>query len=476
MKLKDIIGSSADGYRLDKLVDSTTQEWRFEAEALRSGVLVHVRLPRTNIASHSPALAVRYQNELDASSMLPAAGPAVANREIVEIHGQPALVSDRPSGQSLADMFSKNTSSVPLATVLEWFRSLVLSIEAAHRDNIAHGHLGASDIFQDDDGQIELRGLALFHDAEDIEQAKRADVFSLAQILYQATTGQRPEAGFPYIGQPTPAEQIVDGYPESLSRFLSLRLAADADDPVRDAGIFRRSLDAIAQFAEVQLQIERSRPARRPEVVFEHGRKEWGRFLGPLAIVAVAALAGAGATSLYHQGQTQQLPTETSTVASAAPTSMPMPNPTTIDHTNTSRLEVWHCLHHEFSKGGDGRLTMREIMRCMRADPDLTVDEVQVEAMRILSALQTEPNADDSKESQNESYRRLFALGVDEVDLYLSYRMARQLPLDNVERWVQQSAGQEAVGVLRTLANRPNPVGQWAATTLQRVHKTERTK
>ena len=119
---------------------------------------------------------------------------------------------------------------------------------------------------------------------------------------------------------------------------------------------------------------------------------------------------------------------------------------------------------------------MREVMRCMRADPDLTVDEVQVEAMRILSALQTEPSADDSKESQNESYRRLFALGADEVDLYISYRMARQLPLDSVGRWVQESAGKKAVGVLRTLANRPNQVGQWAATTLQRVYKTERTK
>jgi hypothetical protein len=466
MALKDLIGTIVDGYRLDTLVDSSVTEWRFAGQSVLSGIPVNIRMPRVSQEEICADLGALYQRELDASQILQSTGMVVAARDLIEIHDRPALVTDCPRGKSLADLFVQSSTGQPLSEALPWFRSLVIAFESAHRDGVAHGSFGPADIFKDEDGRLTIRGFAIADTNQSRTDAQRADVRSLAGILYQATTGRAPEAGFPHAGEATPANQIIPDYPESLSRFLTLRLGGDLTDPVSNAGIFRRSLDAMSEYAEVKRKAELTSPTRSPEVVFETNSKRLRELVGPLLSVSLACIAGASAAWLYLQSNPPEITkriTNSSTTAALPKTATETAvHATQIDLRKKERLAIWNCIHSEFATGGDGELSPKELMRCIQIAPDLTMDELQLEALRIVATLDEKPTAIDTAKTQSDSFRRIFLLGADEVEQYVTYRIERQLSLEELDHWIIGYGGKSAIGVLRTLAVRSGAIGIWA--------------
>ena len=129
MALKDLIGTTIAGYRLDSVVDSSVTEWRFAGQSILSSAPVHIRMPRVANAEDCKKLEAQYQRELNASQILQSTGMIVAARELVQIEGRPALVTDSPRGLSLADIFVRSDAGESLSDAFPWFRALVVAFE-----------------------------------------------------------------------------------------------------------------------------------------------------------------------------------------------------------------------------------------------------------------------------------------------------------------------------------------------------------
>ncbi|MBT9557166.1 MAG: hypothetical protein IV100_14100 [Myxococcales bacterium] len=486
-----LIGNIFGGYHLDRIVATFAEEIVFLAERTRDGEIVWIRAARETI-SHEEELLLekRYEAELRASRKLSASGVALPVRELIRIRERPAMVTDVPRGEPLDALLAQSVQPRPLRDVLGWYRKVVLTLEQAHADGVVHGYLSPRHIFVDGE-RMTLLGL-MEPDYDD--QASRAtDVRALASLLYFATTGRPPRAGFPYTGHPTPPREMVEGYPDALSRFLMQRLTIESDDPVKNATVFRRSLEALVVDPDFRRSAapEGDRSNEIPTIIVDRRPERqlqkvaWG--------VAIAVIASSIAIALTYAVMSVRLRTAearaqaASTVADAGAAAasalaghVPVTdarvagaNVTTSETSRTSapgtspsanaraRLEAWRCLHGEII-GGDGQLDPKEASGCTARAPSVSSAELLAELDKVRAGLLAEPTASDAGASEHDSYARLFRRGADEVEVDVRYRLENALPMDRLERFITENIDGDVGGIMRTLSARDGAVAAWA--------------
>ena len=472
MTAHDWRGKTFDGYRITSPVASGDDETLFEGERVRDGDEVWIRVPRARDSASYARLKARYLAEQVAATELRSTGAVLMAREVIELDGAPALVTNRPSGQSLNDYFSKVHGPQSIRAVLGWFKRLVGALESAHEIGIAHGNLSGRAIYLDDRQRVTVYGLATMTGARLVE-ARQTDARALSFILYRATTGINPSLGFPHTGQPRSPSVIVEGYPPTLARFLVKRLSEESqdDDPVNNAGVFRRSLDAMAVDPEFRRRAGLLRTGTTADLVVETRDALAGmrRFVPWVVATTFLCIACVGVTYLAMQSQVEQVQRRSAargrqTVEQVAPAAPAVP--TGLVEVSEGREAAWTCLHRAFGPTDQGAISRVDIAQCLRLVPEATPAEMAREAARLGQALEESVRVLPKDQSVEAGYHRLFVMGADEVEQHLRYRIARRLSTARFEAWVQANRSSQVLGVLATLSARRGRVAAWARSQL----------
>ncbi len=471
-----LIGKSFEGYTLTEIAATGTDEVLFVAERARDGEPVWIRTARSpgsdsgepgtdseSVDSHT-RFRQRYQAEQATARKLSSIGALLPVREIIDVDGAPALVTDRPRGRSLNDVFADGRSEPSLAEVLPWFRKLMQAMEAAHDEGAAHGSLSGRAVYLDDEQRITICGLAEMKG--DVRgAARRADVRALAALLYTASCGRPPRRGFPDTGLPVSPEEYVEDYPASLARFLCRRLGDVDDDPVEDAGVFRRSIDALSVDPEFRRAAGLGGPSAPASDTLQEraaGRK-WRRMAitmaGAGALVALTVLV----TILIMEVRVEEARKQ------AAASVAPAPAKVVVERPNHPRLAAWDCLHQRFVAGELGPIASSSIEACLQLAPDLDRADLVAEMTVLATQLTGRSNSDDDARSLSDGYDRMFDQGADAVAQHLAYRLERRLSTEGIEAWVAAHPADKTVAILQTLSKREGPVADWSRRTLERT-------
>ena len=465
MSRSDLVGRVFDGYRLVDTVASGDDEILFQASRVRGGETVWVRTARVDDVEVQRRLEHRYEAEMEAARRLASVGAILPVRETIQIEGALGLVTDVPRGESLNEHFASESGARSLKTVLPWFRKLMTAMEAAHEEGAAHGSLQGRAVYLDDSGRVTVCGVASMT-GEVLERARLTDVRALAAMLYRASTGQSPKHSFPDTGMPPSPDTFVPDYPGSLGRFLRRRLADDDDDPVVDAGMLRRSIDALevdpAFRKAAGLSPRTDDDTSSTDVHIERGkRRDWRGLLGQLGLVALFVGVSVIVTFMVMQVRVEQAWREGRASVTEADLGA---KPTTTELTSRERL--WRCLHEPFADGGARALSDAQTDQCLRQAPTLHREALAREAARIRAALQSETTAVDWDRSLEAGFEKLFGQGAQSVGQEVEYRLKRHLPLEPLEKWISSHRGGEVDAVLLTLQGREGPASEWAARTL----------
>ncbi len=459
-------GRTFEGYKLVDVVASGVEEVLYLAERVRDGGRVWVRTAK--LVEPDPAherLRQRYDAEKTAAVKVASTGGAILPvREVIELDGVPAIVTDIPKGRSLNDVFADGSQELRLLETLPWLRRLMTTVEAAHNVGAAHGSLGGRAVYLDED-RVTVCGLAVM-EGERLKQAMLSDVVALSSLMYHATCGNAPRPGFPDTGMPVSPEHYVDGYPASLARFLRRRLAKDqAADPVENAGIFRRSIDALSvdpQFRKAAGVVDED--AHSQQVVIQKRKIDWQGLKWPVALGGLAVGVSVLITFMVMEVRIEEA--KMSAARPTAPTKLavapaaPETNP---------RLAAWRCVHARFTRLEDGPIAPRGIRECMRLAPHVTIDELRTETALILEGLESTPRPNDGGISAAAGYKRMFIQGPDAVAQHVRYRLDRDLPIDELERWLAANPATQNKAVLTTLSAGQGKVAAWSKRALQRA-------
>jgi eukaryotic-like serine/threonine-protein kinase len=181
-----------------------------------------------------------------------------------EIEGRPYLVSEFIQGEDLRQALSRGPVAVEQA--IEWARQALAGLEAAHAAGILHRDLKPENLVVRADGYLKIVdfGLAkLLHEADNLtgsqvvgtlhymapEQLQgepldgRADLFSLAAVVYEMVTGQPAFGG---KALPDIVTAVLTRHPEIptsvLSTWLARGLQKRAEDRFASAEEMRRAL------------------------------------------------------------------------------------------------------------------------------------------------------------------------------------------------------------------------------------------
>ncbi len=472
MSRSDLIGQTFDGYTLTEVVASGDDESLYLGERVRDGEFVWVRTARIDDPHVIIRLEQRYDAEDRAARRLASVGAILPVRETIRIRGAPGLVTGVPSGRSLNDRFAEQTSPWPLREMLPWFRKLMTAMEAAHEEGAAHGTLAGRAVFLDDDDRVTICGLAMV-EGHRLEQAKRSDARALAALLYRGSTARAPVPGFPDTGMPPSPDNYVAHYPGSLGRFLRRRLAVDEqDDPVMDAGLFRRSVDALAVDPSFRKAVGLSSVDEDGGVGDTGGhpvkrRNRWRALLSQSLIITAFVALSVLATLMVMESRI-----ENARLQSAAETARR--NITRRDEpraAETPRAAVWTCLVAALEPGS-ASLNHDLVDSCFRHTPSVQKATFLRELERIRSSLSA-PVSDVRDRSLASGYRALFDGGADNLQRWVEYRRSRGLSVEGVEDWLQTHRGADVVAVLRTLGGRKGDAARWAKKLLSMAQSLE---
>jgi hypothetical protein len=463
-RMTDFIDGVFDGYRIQRQVMTLEGEAVFEGERVRDGERVWIWTSRASGSALDPsALREKYEGRVRATRRVGTTGGALGIREIIQIGVAPGLVTEAPRGRSLDDLLADSVQPRSIREVLQWFGPLMATMDTAHSDHIVHGALTPRHVYLDNSHRPTVLGLTETEDDAADAVAQRADVLALATLLYHATTGRPPKAGFPYTGQPASPREIVETFPDGLARFLVQRLAAADDDPVTDACVFRRSLEALSVDPDFRKAagIEASANDPAPPVVIERDPNKWKRLLVPLAAAGIAAIAMGGITYSVMNVRLDAAERRAAAATAAPPITVVTP-PVAMGARGGPTRDAWSCVHAQFGAAGDGALSPEEAGDCVRHSPGVTLADLAAELDRIRVGLSGEAVASDAAASEDKSYRDLFELGADELAMHVRHRLEHQLAMDSLDRWVSRNLTGSVAGIMRTLAARNDAVAIWA--------------
>ncbi len=199
----------------------------------------------------------------------------------------PFIVMELLEGEDLGQRLAR-ASRLELSEVSDLVTQLAKGLELAHDAGIVHRDLKPSNVFLARVGNDEIVKILDFGvaketrlDAPDTETTtgtvvgspsymspeqarggridKRSDLWSLAVVIFQALTGQRPFAG-PSLGDvlvrictdPLPiATKLAPGLPPAIDVFFERALCRSPDGRFPDAGSLARALAAVASGAPV---------------------------------------------------------------------------------------------------------------------------------------------------------------------------------------------------------------------------------
>jgi serine/threonine protein kinase/tetratricopeptide (TPR) repeat protein/TolB-like protein len=255
-------GKTIAHYKVLRRLDSGGMGTVYEAEDLRIGRHVALKLLLEGQASHGKAL-LRFQQEARAIATLN--HPHICTLyEVEEYEGNPVIVMELLEGETLRERLK--VGRVPLQQVLQWGIEVADALEAAHLAGLIHRDIKPANVFLNRRGVIKVLdfGLAKLSlgaveahspnpDGEGLtslgaipgttqymspEQIRgdeldgRTDVFSLGVLLYEMATGQRPFAERNIAltidavlhKQPVPPRVINAELPPSLEQILNKAL------------------------------------------------------------------------------------------------------------------------------------------------------------------------------------------------------------------------------------------------------------
>src|SRR3984885_2630544 len=214
-------GKTIAHYKVLRRLDSGGMGTVYEAEDLRIGRHVALKLLLEGQASHGKAL-LRFQQEARAIATLN--HPHICTLyEVEEYEGNPVIVMELLEGETLRQRLK--VGRVPLKQVLQWGTEVADALEAAHAAGLIHRDIKPANVFltrrgvikvldfglaklslggveadssnRDEEGLTSLGAIPETTQYMSPEQIRgdeldgRTDVFSLGVLLYEMATGKR---------------------------------------------------------------------------------------------------------------------------------------------------------------------------------------------------------------------------------------------------------------------------------------------
>jgi serine/threonine protein kinase len=336
-----------DRYRLISLLGrgGTAEVWKAEDEALGRSVALKLVTVQTDESSARAGEEARLLAQLSHPSIVPVydAGTDEA--------GRPWVVMELVEGETLSDTIGRGP--IPSQRSAQIGSSVAQALAYVHAQGLVHRDVKPGNVLIGDDGRVRLTdfGIARLVDAARVtstgmmvgtasflapeqvageEVGPPADVYALGLVLLECLTGQREYAGSTVEvalarlhRQPVVPDDLPDGWPgllramtarEPQDRPLPAAAAAELND-IANGGQATTVLAApppapVADRTSVLSQT-RVAPLPEPERVVERPvtraavapppRSPWPWVL---ALLAVAALIGAGAVYASQQGGT----------------------------------------------------------------------------------------------------------------------------------------------------------------------------
>jgi serine/threonine protein kinase len=206
----------------------------------------------------------------------------------VRDEGEPYLVMEYVEGQSLQQLVSRESRTLPLSTKLRLIQEVAEALHYAHAQGVVHRDIKPANILVNAEGHPKIAdfGIAKLNQADltlpgqvlgspafmapeqlsDESVDARSDLFSLGVILFYMLTGHRPFQGnsmttvcFKLINhEPPPVSAFESKFPPELDKIVS---RAIAKDPAQ------RYQSGMAMASDIQGLRERSG--------FVHGNVDW---------------------------------------------------------------------------------------------------------------------------------------------------------------------------------------------------------
>jgi predicted Ser/Thr protein kinase len=267
------------------------------------------------------------------------AAAALSHPNIVTVHDAgidddrrfPYIVMEYVPGKSLKEFLDGKHRLAP-DLALRFGDALASALDAAHRAGIVHRDIKPANILvRDSDGLVKITdfGVARLRESEltrtgalvgspaymspeqirGAEVDARSDLFSLAQVLYEALTARRAFGGedlaavtYALVHEtPAPVRHRIPELPAGLDPFFARAFAKDPADRYQDAASFRAALveaaradtiEAAPVHAPVEEEFPESPPPPKPKK--KKGRSVFRRKAKPKAAPPAEATVAAG--------------------------------------------------------------------------------------------------------------------------------------------------------------------------------------
>ena len=295
-------GRRAGEYLLSEVIGRGAMGEVYAASHVGSGVRAAIKL-LTPSALADPDLFQRFMREADILRRLSAPNVIALYDVGRDAGGAPYIAMELLDGHDLAWSL-RHGQKLQLAEVVEMARQVARGLDSAHQAGIVHRDLKPQNLFRVDSsgtwkildfGVAKLRGSegtltrgAVIgtpgymspEQARGIDADTRADVFSLAAVVYRVLTGRPPfsgadvpEAVFQVVfGMPSRPSQLVPGLPPQIDDVLAIALAKHAEQRFATAAEFA---DALRAASEGSIALELS--TRAAAILDDH---PWGHRAG----------------------------------------------------------------------------------------------------------------------------------------------------------------------------------------------------
>jgi serine/threonine protein kinase len=319
---EDLIGKTLSHYRVLRKIGSGGMGAVYEAEDVRLGRRVAMKLVLESEAANQKAL---QRFELEARAISSLNHPNICTLYEVEDHeGTPIIIMELLQGETLGERLEKE--SIPVAQLLQWAIDLSDALEAAHSARLVHRDLKPANLFLTERGQIKIldfglakltlptvtavettnaltsfgtiAGTTAYMSPEQIRGEDldgRSDLFSLGTVLYEIATRKRPFAEknaaltmtAVLTKKPEPLRQINAEFSPELESIVERCLEKDRELRYQSAADLRADLKRLKRDTDsgtLSMRTFRS----RPRTAFP--TRAVGISLGVLLLLAITAI------------------------------------------------------------------------------------------------------------------------------------------------------------------------------------------
>ena len=304
-------------YRVKRFIGKGAMADVYEAEDTFQRMPVAIKILRAQVADDSESRA-RFDREIAVQERIHHQNVAQLFDAGIMRTGQPYLALELLSGRTLADMM-KEQGRVPPDRAAAYVAQALRGLDAIHAQGIVHRDLKPANLALQPAHPIERVvvidfGFALLSGAGRLTQQgfvvgslsymaperlrnetvdHRADVYSMAVVLYELVVGQRPFQGkddFDLINEvlektPTPPGQAAPeaGIPVALTKSIMRAIAKQPGERYSSAGEFAAALEPGGRQQRSQLvdQIERLPGSQRVGSDFSQGQLDARRTAHP---------------------------------------------------------------------------------------------------------------------------------------------------------------------------------------------------